>query len=254
MLVYAPSGPSLPSPAPFTACEQLFTRYPEAVALHSPEGGGARSMVLASMADDKARFFILTKRNDSLFSISTWNPRERAIQEVIPGEPVREDFARVITDGVPVPRDRTVLGWVTNRAVTAILTVHGGYPTGADAAARVPEIQVMPMAGTIVLDWPPFTSNPLADGRFWDYVDRGDIVDLACLLAKCPGQAFLADCPSGQGYARAACVVVTANLVAEEYWLPAGVYADQWMLREGIPAPRAGQLLALPGTVDLAAI
>jgi hypothetical protein len=207
-------------------------------------------MVLVTWAADKARFFVLTKRNEDLFSIRPWNPHGEAVQEVIPGEPVADVFARVIADGMPVPRDRAVLGWVTNRAVTAILTVLGGYPAGA--SARVPEIQVMPMADTTALDWPPFASSPLADGRFWDYVDRGDIVDLACLLARCPGQAFRAACPQEHGYARAAYVVVKANLAAEEYWLPAGVYADHWMLREGIPAPRARHLLALPGTVDLA--
>jgi hypothetical protein len=47
-------------------------------------------------------------------------------------------------------------------------------------------------------------------------------------------------------------VVVTGNLVADEYWLPAGVYVDHWTLREGLQAPPAGELLALPGVTDLA--
>jgi hypothetical protein len=46
--------------------------------------------------------------------------------------------------------------------------------------------------------------------------------------------------------------VALANLPAGEYWLPAGVYTDHWMLREGLEPPPAGQLLALPGAVDLA--
>jgi hypothetical protein len=46
--------------------------------------------------------------------------------------------------------------------------------------------------------------------------------------------------------------VVLANLPADEYWLPSGVYLDHWTLREGIEAPPPGQLLTLPGAVDLA--
>jgi hypothetical protein len=111
----------------------------------------------------------------------------------------------------------------------------------------------MPMSGTVTIDWPPFGASQLCDGRLWDYLDRGDIVDIAPLLASCPGQAFRTPCPHWHGSSRgAACVVVTADLIASEYWLPAGVYADHWMLREGIPVPPAGQLLALPGTVDMA--
>ena len=33
------------------------------------------------------------------------------------------------------------------------------------------------------------------------------------------------------------CVVVSRNLEAEDYWLPAGIYMDHWMLREGVPGP-----------------
>jgi hypothetical protein len=208
-------------------------------------------MILMTRAAGKARFFTLAETSRAHFQIRAWNCGQ-AIQEVFPGRPVPDVFAQAIADGMPVPRDGAVLGWVADRQVTAILAVHSRLPAGADRAAPVPEIQVMPMSGTTVLDWPPFTASPLDDMRLWDYLDRGDIADLGCLLASHPGRAFRAACPHGHGSARgAACVVVTANLIAGEYWLPAGVYADHWMLRDGRPAPPAGQLLALPGTVDL---
>jgi len=250
--VPAQSGPSsLAGASPFAKCEQLFTSYPLAAAPLSP-AGRPRSMVLMTRADGEESFFVLTEAGHDLFRIRAFCQQE-AIQEIIPGEPVPDAFARAIADGMPVPRDRAVLGWVADRQVTAILEVRSGHPADAGTAPAAPEIQVMPMAGTTVLDWPPFTASPLSDGRFWDYLDRGDIVDMASLLARRPGQAFRAACPHGHGSARsAACVVVPENLVAGEYWLPAGVYTDHWMLREGIPAPPAGQLLALPGTVDLA--
>ena len=46
--------------------------------------------------------------------------------------------------------------------------------------------------------------------------------------------------------------MVTERLNTEDFWLPAGVYADHWTLREGTPVMTARQLLALPGVVDLA--
>jgi hypothetical protein len=47
-------------------------------------------------------------------------------------------------------------------------------------------------------------------------------------------------------------IVVTERMSDDGFWLPAGVYADQWALREGTPVLTARQLLALPGVVDLA--
>jgi hypothetical protein len=47
-------------------------------------------------------------------------------------------------------------------------------------------------------------------------------------------------------------VVVTERLLDDGFWLPAGVYADRWTLREGSPVLTARQLLAQPGVVDLA--
>ena len=112
----------------------------------------------------------------------------------------------------------------------------------------------MPMAGTGGLDWPPFTASPFVDGGIWDYLDRGQIVDVVPLLAGSAGQAFLVPSPNARSRRRGArCVVVTGDLTAEEYWLPAGVYMDQLLLCEGVPAPPPRQLLDLPGTVPFAA-
>jgi hypothetical protein len=209
-------------------------------------------MVLMIQAAGEAKFFVLTEI-DRAFHIRPWNCGEETAQEVTPGEPVAGISARVIAHGMPVPLGRAVLGWAPHHQVTAILAVHGGHLTSADTTPAVPAIQVMPMSGTVTIDWPPFGPGLLGDGRLWDYLDRGDIVDIAPLLASCPGQAFRAPCPHGRGSPRsAACIVVTADLVAREYWLPAGVYTDHWVLREGIPVPPAEQLLALPGTVDMA--
>ncbi len=252
MLAYIPSRPSgHPGAEPFARCEQLFSCYPLAAAPHC-DGRGSRSMILMARAEGEAEFFVLTE-TDHAFYIRSWNSGHEAVQGITPGEPVAGTFARVIAHGMPVPQGHAVLGWAPDRQVTAILAVHGVQSADAGRVPAVPAIQIMPLSGTVTIDWPPFGTNLLGHGRLWDYLERGDIVDVAPLLASCPGRAFRTPCAHGHGSLRgAACVVVTANLVARDYWLPTGVYTDHWVLREGIPVPPAGQLLALPGTVDMA--
>ena len=245
MSAYPPSAPFGPdSAAPSERCAQLFAGYPMAAA------GCPRSMILMARGAAPA-FFVLTEVGGSLFRICRWNCRDES-QVVAPAAPVSDVFAGALADAMPLPRDGAVLGWVAGRQVTAIMTVHSGPRVGGCAPAAAPEIRVMPMSGTGPLDWPPFAACPLGDGRLWDYAERGEIVDLAPLLAGHPGQAFRVPCPPGQRTRRGTAYVVVTALVHDEYWLPAGVYTDHWMLREGIPAPPAAQLLGLPDTVDLA--
>ena len=110
----------------------------------------------------------------------------------------------------------------------------------------------MPMAGTReLLHWPPFTASPLADGRLWEYVERGEIVDIGPLVIQSAGCVFWVPSPEWRS-PRHGYIVVLGNLPADEFWLPAGVYTDHWMLREGLEPRPAGHLLTLPGAVDLA--
>jgi hypothetical protein len=161
---------------------------------------------------------------------------------------------QLITDSMPVPYDGALLGWVTDSQVTTMLAAHCGQPETWDVPVPVPGLRVMPMAGTSeLLHWPPFTASPLGDGLLWEYVERGQIVDIVPLVTQRGGRAFWVPSPDGWSVRRGeGCIVVNDNLAADEYWLPAGVYMDHWTLREGIQAPPAGGLLALPGVVDLA--
>ena len=179
MLVHAPSGPHSPPAAAIVKCKQLFGAYPLAVTRDPADG--SRSMVLMDWTAAGGCFFTLTQAREGLFAIRPWSGQD-AGGEIGPREAVEDAIVRVIANGMPVPRDGALFGWVPDRQVTAMLSVHSGHPPGSGAAVSVPEIQVMPMAGTGGLDWPPFTASPFVDGRLWDYLDRGQIVDVVPLL------------------------------------------------------------------------
>lgn len=247
MLVHTRSGT-----ATWVACSQLFRRYPLAIT-PSCAAGGYRSMVLRNHAAGTAGFFVLTQARDDLFAIRSWNHYGGVSEEIRPGERVSDIIYPLITGSMPVPRDGALLGWIPDRQVTAILMTFCKVPETLDYPGAVPEVRVMPMASTSVLQWPPFTASPLDDARLWEYVRWGQIVDIVPLVTRSAGRAFWVPSPdrrsvrNGEGY-----VVVRDNLRADEFWLPAGVYMDHWTLREDIKAPPTDRLLRLPGVVDLA--
>jgi hypothetical protein len=156
---------------------------------------------------------------------------------------------RVISEGMPVPRDGALLGWVSDRKATVLLSVYHGQPS---SQVRVPQARVLAMVGSEPMRWPPFTASPFDDGRFWEYVAWGEIVDLAPVIVHAAEGAFWVPSQNpGRARHGHGCVVVSRNLRSEEYWVPAGIYMDHWMLREGVPGPPASHLLTLPGTVGL---
>jgi len=245
MPVHALSGA-----AAFAACLGLFRRYPLAVTPHDADGA-SRSMVLMSRAGGAAGFYVLTQAGDDLFVICSWDRRDGVSQGIRPRDPVPGAIHQVITGGMPVPRDGALLGWVTDSQVTALLSVHCRQPATWEHPVPAPEIRVMPMAGTAELEWPAFTASPLGDGRLWEHVQWGEIVDIAPLVTGTAGRAFWVPSPDSRS-PRHGFIVIRDNVRADGYWLPAGVYMDHWTLRAGIAAPPAGCLLTLPGVVDLA--
>ena len=243
MFVHALSGA-----ASFAACLRLFRSYPLAVT-PSYTGGWQRSIVLRHREFEGSGFYILTQGPAEHFTLRPWRPDEGERQEIRLGAPVPVISHRVIAEGMPVPRDGALLGWVSDRQVTVLLSVHHGNP-GAQAGG--PQVRVLAMVGSEPMRWPPFTASPLDDGRLWEYVERGEIVDLAPLVGRNAGGASWVPSQNpgraGQGHG---CVVAGRNLQTEDYWMPAGIYMDHWMLREGVPTPPATHLLTLPGTTDL---
>ena len=244
MLVHAPS-------ASFTACVRLFKRYPLAVTQDRADPG-FRSMVLVNRDAGPRGFFILTQVSDDLFVIRSWHRQHGLSHGIRPGEPVSGTVHRVISDSMPVPRHGALFGWVTDCQVTVMMAAYSRQPASCDRPVPVPEIRVMPMVGTNeVLHWPPFAASPF-DGRLWEYVERGQIVDIVPLLARGTGRAYwVPSLDRRSARHEDGCVVIRDHMPAEEYWLPAGVYMDQWILREGFTAPPVSLLLALPGVVDL---
>lgn len=236
---------ALPGAASFAAALRLFNAYPLAVSPWSGVGW-QRSIVLHYGSG----FFVLSQDPSEHFILRPWRSRDGVYQEIRPVEAVPAAVHEVLTEGMPIPRDGALLGWVGDRQARVLLSVHHGQPDGQPASG--PQIRVLPMVGSEPLHWPPFTVRPLDDGRLWDYLDRGELVDLAPVVAREPGSAFWVPSQNARRAVQShGCVVVEQPLPDDEFWLPAGVYMDHWMLREGVPAPPASHLLGLPGTIDL---
>jgi hypothetical protein len=252
---------ALSGAASFAACLRLFRSYPLAVSPWSADGKH-RSIVLRfpravdERAAGKNGFYILSQDATEHFTLRPWacgseDAAEFEAQEIRPVDPVPAAVHRVIAEGMPVPRDGALLGWVSDRQAMVLLSVCHGQPDSPLPGG--PQIRVLPLVGSEPLRWPAFTVSPLEDGRLWEYLDRGELVDLAPVLSAAPEHGFWVPSQNQRRASRShGCVVMSRSLPTTEFWLPAGVYMDHWMLREGVPAPPASHLLGLPGTIDLA--
>jgi hypothetical protein len=245
VLAYAQSGETV-----FTACLRLFHSYPLAVRRHYAEHRYG-SMVLMNREAGTARFSVLIMERDDLFAIRPWDRRDWARVEIRPREPVDDGARRLIGCSVPVLRDGVLLGWVAGQQVRAVLAAHGRLPEPWDDASVVPGTLVMPRFGSQPAERPPLTGSPLDDGRLWEYVARGQLTDLTPLVSRQPGRVFWVPGVDEIGGRRVGRIVVTERLHADDAWLPAGVYADRWALRDETAPLTASQLLTLPGVTDL---
>ena len=237
----------------FAACLRLFYRYPLAIRRHYAEHRYG-SLVLMNRAAGRVRFFVLIMERDDLFVIRPWDRRDGGRVAIRRDEPVPDDIREAIESAVPVPRDGTLLGWMDGYKVQAVVAVYGRLTEPWDDPAAVPGVLVMPFAGSQPADWPPLSDSPLDGGRLWQYLERGHLADLTAVAARRPGSVYWVPGQDGRagGWAGAR-IVVTERMSTDKFWLPAGVYTDRVALREGTPLWTAGQLLALPGVIDLGA-
>ena len=255
MFVHALSGA-----ASFAACLRLFRSYPLALNPAYPgdpgpvsarhAAGWRGSIVLRHRGFDDTGFYVLAQHPAEHFTLRPWRADDGESHEIRPGTPVPVASHRIVTEGMPVPRDGALLGWVSDRQVTALLTVrHGGHETGG--RRDVPEVRVLAMVGSEPIRWPPFAASPLDDGRLWEYLERGELVDLAPALHRATGAYWVPSQHPDRARRGHGCAVLGRSLEGLEYWVPAGVYMDHWMLREGVPTPPATHLITLPGATHL---
>jgi len=269
---------ALSGAASFAACLRLFRSYPLALNASCPgdpgpvparhAAGWRGSIVLRHRGFDDPGFYVLAQHPAEHFTLRPWHAGDGAgragigyCHEIRPGTPVPVVSHRVITEGMPVPRDGALLGWVSDRQVTALLTVHheqrgeraGQEQSGAGQAARprVPEVRVLAMVGSEPMRWPPFAASPLDEGRLWEYLERGELVDLTSVLHRAQGAYWVPSQHPDRARRGHGCAVLGRSIEALEYWVPAGVYMDHWMLREGVPTPPATHLITLPGATQL---
>jgi hypothetical protein len=246
VLAHAQSGDTV-----FTACLRLFRSYPLAVRRHYAEHRYG-SMVLMSRDGGAASYCVLVMERDDLFTIAPWDRRDWARMEIRPRGSVDAGARWLIMSSAPVLRAGVLLGWVAGQQVRAVLAAHGRVPEPWDDASVVPGILVMPRAGSQPEDRPPLTAVQLDDWGLWEYIERGQLTDLTPLVSRQVGYVFwVPGAPGRAGRGSGARIVVTERLQGEDCWLPAGVYADQWTLREEAAPLSASQLLALPGVTDL---
>ena len=260
MFVHALSGA-----ASFAACLRLFRSYPLALNPSYPgdpdliaarhAAGWRGSIVLRHRGFDDTGFYVLAQHPAEHFTLRPWRAGDGGYHEIRPGTPVPVVSHRIVTEGMPVPRAGAVLGWVSDRQVTALLTVCHDRQAADDAGSadrpRVPEVRVLAMVGSEPIRWPPFTVSPLDDGRLWDYLERGELVDLTAALYRAEGAYWVPSQHPDRARRGHGCAVLGRSLEGLEYWVPAGVYMDHWMLREGVPTPPASHLVTLPGTTHL---
>ena len=246
MLAHAQSGESL-----FADCLRLFHNYPMAVRRHYAEFRYG-SMVMMNREAGTTRFFVLIMERDDLFAVRPWDRRDWRRVEIVPREPVDGWVASMIRSSVPMLRDGALLGWVTGAQVRAVLAAHGRLPEPWDDPSAVPGTLVMPRVGSQPADQPPLTGNPAQDSKVWEYVARGQLIDLTSMISCEPRRVFWVPGVDQVDGRRVGRIVVTERLHSEGAWLPAGVYADRWAAREENATMTASQLLALPGVADLA--
>jgi hypothetical protein len=260
---------ALSGAASFAACLRLFRSYPLALNPSCPGDPGSAaarhaagwrgSIVLRHRGFDDPGFYVLAQHPAEHFTLRPWRAGDGECREIRPGAPVPVVSHRIVTEGMPVPRDGALLGWVSDRQVTALLAVHHGgrggaggeEPGGPAGKPGVPEVRVLAMVGSEPIRWPPFAASPLDDGLLWEYLERGDLVDLTPVLHRAQGAYWVPSQHPDRARRGHGCAVLGRSVEGLEYWVPAGVYMDHWMLREGVPTPPATHLVTLPGATTL---
>ncbi len=231
---------------PYERCHRLFAEYPLA-AEAVDESRLVRSMVLL-LADgaDASFFMLITDRTEDLPSCSLFPWNADGGVDIGPGDvSVPSEYAAVLAQGIPVPRDGSLFGWVHQETVNTLISVQAEYTP----ATPVPFWTAMPLADSPAAEWPPFTREHLLGSWFWEYHRDGQIVSLDSLIADTSGQVFWVDTRDTLG---SGCCVVGQDIKSTEgYTLRRGRYVYYEVLLAAEPVPALAKLLASPAKTDL---
>lgn len=228
-------------------CHGLFTRYPSAVRLASPDSS-LRSMVLMVRKRDDAKFFVLSRHQDgeaAHYSLSPW-PTGAAVPIQTDGAPVPHIITDAVIRGIPLPRHGSMFGWGRSDSITAMVVCYTDY----EPTRPLPRWSVMPLAGTAERQWPPFTRQRFFGRWFWEYLRAGDLVPLDRLIAETPDTVFWAETWADLG---SDCCVVARDITwPDGRRLRCGCYVYSELLRQATVIPSLPTLLAEADKTDLA--
>jgi hypothetical protein len=231
---------------PYERCHRLFAEYPLA-AEAVDESGLVRSMVLLLADSANASFFMLvTDRTEDLPSCSLFPWNADGGVDIGPGDDsIPSEYAAVLAQGIPVPRDGSLFGWVHQETVNTLISVQAEYTP----ATPVPFWTAMPLADSPAAEWPLFTREHLLGSWFWEYHRDGQIVSLDRLIADTAGQVFWVDMRDTLG---SGCCVVGQDIKSTEgYTLRRGRYVYYEALLAAEPVPALDKILASPAKTDL---
>lgn len=231
----------------YDTCEDLFARYPLAVR-NVTEDGTVRSMTLVAPG---ARYSVLvadTGQEVPFFTLGTWGPGPSA--DIERDGTLSDSGADVsaITEGTPLPRDGSMLGWTDRGRVGALILSWTAYSPEMAEPSWSLMLPVGPSA---------YPHLPIADRRpmgawVWEGLAGGSVADLSGLIGESPGGAFWADLDPGDGNG-SGCIVVPADVTDRAgLVLPAARYAFGLAAEDRARVPSLEALLADPAKVDLA--
>lgn len=146
----------------------------------------------------------------------------------------------VLTQGMPIPVNWSLLGWKVDGVVTAVIATF-------TSARDEPDPTWLPIVriGSDVSQWPQFVTDSYEEiGQWlWNGYNNGDLVSLAKLIADTSESVYWVE---GE---ESSYLYVKHDVVYEGITLPAGAYAFSERVKAGLQEPSEA---VLEGRHDLA--
>ena len=205
-------------------------------------------MVLMLQGEDNGGFYALSHVSDedmSPYSLWSWPAGEIMNIEAGDSGALPSMAVKAVSQGVPIPRDGSLFGWVSGGVITSLIVIYAEYtPTYPE-----PGWAVMPLVGTSEAQWPPFTGQRLFGHWSWEQYQAGSIISLDDLIAETPDTVCWVDTEAVLG--SDSCVVARDIRTPNGHVLRRGCYVYYQVLRTRTPVPPLEGMLADPSTIDL---